>query len=399
MKAVFFHDHIFKKETSGRYYSQGSFPYPIWSRYLDHFETLTVIGRKQPITSEKINFNKLAISSGNRVDFILLDNISSAKSFFYSRRRVKNEINRIVSKHDAVIVRLSSELGLLAIEEAKRQNKPWAVELVDCPWDALMNYGSLKAKLYAPLLAWRVKRALASSSYALYVTQDFLQRRYPAPKAITVDCSNVQIPSLNTDILNKRITRIETSNSREKIVFGLLGSLHGKFKGIQTAMEALASIKDKLPPFEFRILGSGDPSPWQTLANQYGLSDNVFFDGTLPSGEPVFEWLDNIDIYLHPSLKEGLPRALIEAMSRGCPAIASSVAGTPELLGNEYLIHPGEADILAEKILKLSSSINDQTISAKENFETASRYSQEHLDKKRFAFWKSFSDYCRSSQV
>ncbi len=53
--------------------------------------------------------------------------------------------------------------------------------------------------------------------------------------------------------------------------------------------------------------------------------------------EDVFNWLETIDIYTQPSRQEGLPRALIEAMSRGLPAFGARTAGIPELLEKEFI--------------------------------------------------------------
>jgi hypothetical protein len=58
--------------------------------------------------------------------------------------------------------------------------------------------------------------------------------------------------------------------------------------------------------FEFRVIGAGDPRPWTVLAERLSLDGLVRFCGTLPTGRPVFEWLDEIDVYLQPSLQEGL---------------------------------------------------------------------------------------------
>ena len=52
----------------------------------------------------------------------------------------------------------------------------------------------------------------------------------------------------------------------------------------------------------------------------------------------MFELLDECDIYLQPSLQEGLPRSVIEAMSRGCACIGAATAGIPELLESEYVV-------------------------------------------------------------
>lgn len=63
------------------------------------------------------------------------------------------------------------------------------------------------------------------------------------------------------------------------------------------------------------------------------VAEQVVFAGSLPH-DAVFSWLDGLDLYIQPSTVEAMPRALIEAMSRGLPCLASEVGAMPELLGD-----------------------------------------------------------------
>ena len=166
-------------------------------------------------------------------------------------------------------------------------------------------------------------------------------------------------------------------------------------KGIDVAIKALSLSKQHIGRFEFHILGAGDASTYRQQAKYYGISNSVFFDGVLPSGDAVFRWLDNIDIYLHPSYKEGLPRALIEAMSRGCPALATNVAGTPELLTDEYLINSGDYKKLSEKIITIHNDSATLIEMATNNFKVTEKYTSSFLDEKRKIFLTSFLGYIR----
>lgn len=387
-KLLFVHDHIFDVNENGSVYSSGCFPASVWKRYLEVFTTVTVLARGGEVNSRS---DSGPLSSFEGVNFVFSKNASNLKTLITGGGEAKELISSQIRNSDAVIARLSSELGLIAIREAERQGKPWAVELVDCPWDSYWNYGTLKAKLYAPFITYRIKRSLKKSKYALYVTKTFLQQRYPAFNAVTVDCSNVEIPNVSTNVLELRLKTIE--KNKNKVVLGQIASLKGRFKGIQTVMEALSYARQGLGDVEFRLLGGGDKEVWIKEATKWGVEDICYFDGVLPSGQAVFEWLDNIDIYLHPSFKEGLPRALLESMSRGCPAIASDVAGTPELLPINRMIKPGNAEDLAKKILNLSQNKEELKKDAVNNFNMAKNYTSDILDSKRTDFWSKFKCY------
>src|SRR6185369_9527918 len=109
-------------------------------------------------------------------------------------------------------------------------------------------------------------------------------------------------------------------------------------------------------------------------------------------GDKVFEVMDSADVFVHPSHADGLPRAIIEAMARGLPCIASNVGGIPELVGPDELIPPNDPVALADAILAL---LNDPLRMARisdENSRKAHEYSDEVLAPRR----KEFYEHVRS---
>lgn len=386
MRVLFVHDHVFKLHGN-KFYSSGSFPASVWFRYLKVFDTLTVVGRDggQLNMSEK----SYTLSSAESVFFSLMPNMSNLKSFIFGNKGALSNCKRIVSKNDGVIVRLPSQMGHIFIAEAVKQNKPYAVEVVGCAWEALWNHGAWQGKALAPYSYYKTRRFVADAPYVLYVTESFLQQRYPCKKGMTTFCSNAEVAAVSEDILLQRKTR----PLEEKVIFGLIGNYSSKYKGIDVAIRALAKASPAITHWELQILGSGDPAIYLRLAADLGVRDKVKFIGSLPSGDPVYNWLDGLHIYLQPSLTEGLPRALIEAMSRGCPALASEVGGIPELLNPEQMIKPGDYRSLADKIVRL---LEDESKVAKlsiENFVKAKGYYKDVLAKRRTNFWLSFKQH------
>lgn len=387
MKAIFAFDHRFIPAECA-VWSESQFESALWGRYLAHFDGLTVVGRLGAMPEGK-SVTQLERSSALGVAFELFPNLSSLHGLTVARLAAGRRMRALVAAHDAVIARLPSEIGLLAIAAARAAGKPWAVEVVGCPWDGLWNYGSVSGRLYAPVARWRMARAVARADHALYVTSVFLQHRYASQAENTVAASNVSLNDVTENVLKARLKRIEDVGNRP-IRLGLIGTLRGRFKGIQTLLAALNQARADLAPVSVHILGGGDPGPWRKEATQLGLDDLVHFDGTLPAGEPVLRWLDEIDVYLQPSLHEGLPRALIEAMSRGCPAIASTVAGIPELLPDDDLIRPGDEKGLAALLVSHITDRGWMAARARLNWEMAREYRAEVIDARRTRFWHRF---------
>ncbi len=382
---VFAHDHHFYK-VDENIYSSGGLPASVWNRYLSVFGQVHVVGRDGGELNE-VNLNKYVMSSCVDVDFTLLPNLSNFGSLIWKSASIKQQIESIIIRSEGVIARLPSEYGYLAIKLAQKHEIPWAIEVVECPWDALWNYGSFKAKVFAPIQWYRLRKIASRSLYTLYVTREFLQRRYPS-KGVSVSCSNVEISSVSIDAAQTRSDRFFDQHS--KINIGLIGSLKGGAKGIDTALHAFQDLNKKHKNVELRILGSGPVDYWKDFAQNLGIGERVRFEGTLPAGEAVFRWLDQIDIYIQPSRKEGLPRALIEAMSRGCPAIGTKVAGIPELLDKSCLVSAANSGQLSKKLDDFLTNPVLLDSQIKRNLKVAESYQKEFLDSKRTLFWKKF---------
>jgi len=102
------------------------------------------------------------------------------------------------------------------------------------------------------------------------------------------------------------------------------------------------------------------------MVRQKGLEDKVFFAGFQTD---VRKWIPAMDVFVLPSLTEGTPMALLEAMACGIPIVASAVGGVPQIIdsGKEgILVPPGKPEDIAAGIMELYSSN-----SLRENFAQA----------------------------
>lgn len=363
-------------EENKLYYTSGAVDFDYLNRYkVTEEDHLTVVCRKQKQKEE--NTKKLALASGENITFITA---SSYKEIIKSKN-----IKKVVKESDLCYSKLPSIIGLLSCKYINRYKKNQIVEVVGCPWDAMKNCGKITGKLLAPLLYIANKIYIKKAKNVIYVTNEFLQKRYPT-KGKFIACSDVNIPLADSSILKKRNEKIK--NQISKVEFGLIGSLDIEYKGHKTAIKAMSKLKDNIN-FELHFLGPGNQKKWKKLAKKYNVEENIKFDGTLPSGKKVFEWLDNIDIYLIPSYTEGLPRVLVEAMSRACPVIGSDVGGIPELIGKECVFKKKNSEELAKKILELLNNKDYMMQIAKKNYDKSKEFKNSILEKRRKNFIKS----------
>lgn len=372
MKALFCHDHYYYRDGKA-ILSRGQYHASVWGRYLNHFDGLTVIGRdggKANVDEDGINQ-----SSRDKVSFDLFPNMSSLKAKIYGDNETQSRIEKLVSDHDVIILRGTSELGALTFREAKHQGKLIAMEVVSCAFDELWFYGSLKAKLYAPYRLLKQRQLVRQADAVIYVSQDFLQTRYPTRAPLIARASNVQIPEqafLQKEIVKKNIYKI-----------GLIGTLKNNLKGVHIAIKAM----EKIDNATLHILGPGDPALFQKMIDDMGLSDRVFLDGIRQSGEGVWEWLREMDIYIQPSFQEGVPRAMIEAMAQGLPCIGSNAGGIPELIDDRWIVPRGHVNALADKIQMMLSDAEIMMSQGQHNFAKSQNYADEKLSSIRHDFW------------
>ncbi|MDH2370401.1 glycosyltransferase [Providencia rettgeri] len=380
---LFVHDHLFTKDSNNIIYSSGGFPSNLWSKYLDHVAKIEVIARTNGY-DEKAS-EKYILSSHDRVEFHFVESISNPIKLIKNRSKVYSVIFDKVKTSDYIIARLPSENGLIAASIALKLDKPLCIEVVGCAWGALTTHGSLLGKLYAPISYLRTRRIIKKTDFVLYVTSSFLQSRYPANKAArTVCASNV---SIHTD---SNFSKEKKKTSKQKYIFGLIGNYKAKYKGLDVAIKALAAVHWENRQFELRILGKGDSSTYINLAKELGIENCIYFYNPLPSGKPVLDWLDEIDIYIQPSLIEGLPRSLIEAMSRGCISLGSDAGGIPELLEPQFLHKAGNVVSFKDSIENLIKNENDFEYYSNKNIQRAREYDHKLINDRRFDFFDAF---------
>jgi glycosyltransferase involved in cell wall biosynthesis len=392
MRALYCHDNAYWRLENGETFAEGQFAYGYWQTYLEHFSHLTVLGRVQKGSLCPPAADRLNRSDGPQVDIKLLPNSNSLVGQLRHRRDVQENVEDAVRQADVVILRTMGEITWYAFKAARRFGKMVVVEMAGCPWDNMWYHGSLKAKLFA-LVRWlRARRAVAAADAVLFVTKEFLQKRYPA-QGFTGVASNVRIKAAPASVIDQRLSR---HHEKRRIVIGLIGNLHNRLKGIDVALKSLGFLFAAGVDIELRILGSGDLKIYETLIRTENLQGRIFHDGLLPSGEPVLQWLDGLDIYIQPSFHEGLPRALIEAMSRGLPVFASSTGGIPELLQSKSLHKPGDWRALARQLLLFMAEKSSWPLTAELSKTVAEKYTSDHLQPIRYNFWKRVADQART---
>jgi glycosyltransferase involved in cell wall biosynthesis len=129
-----------------------------------------------------------------------------------------------------------------------------------------------------------------------------------------------------------------------------------RVKGLGFAIEALTHLPAG-HPWHLDLVGEGDlHDELSALATRLGVADRVTFHGFRRDIEAL---MANADALMMPSLHEGLPYTLLEAMSLGLPMVASNVGGLTEVLRNEetgLLVPVGDVRALAAALARLAEA-------------------------------------------
>ncbi|MDP1713478.1 MAG: glycosyltransferase family 4 protein [Anaerolineales bacterium] len=129
-------------------------------------------------------------------------------------------------------------------------------------------------------------------------------------------------------------------------------------KGYDILIDAAQRIVSKVSEFICIIVGEGEcKEALRRQIQRAGLENQIRLVG-FQNRETVLSILKSSDIFVMPSRYEGTPIALLEAAALGCPILASSCGGIPELVTNDVhalLVQPNDSIALAEGLLRLST--------------------------------------------
>ena len=246
-------------------------------------------------------------------------------------------------------------------------------------------------KLFSRISAWPYDKIICVSEYDRKIA--LKAKTAPAAKLVTVHNGiNTQ-----TTYLNKPEARSKLGCTGDEFVIGTVAEWT-KNKGLKYLVEAADLLVKSKPALKLKIvlIGSGenpDKKQLQSLIARHKL-------------EPYFvmrDWLDNVtryfrafDIFVLPSVKEGLPYTVLEAMLANLPVIATTVGGIPEIIdngSNGILIKPKHNNELSEAVSGLLDSDIRQLIGASARHKIIQEFALEKMVAKTAKVYFSAKNY------
>ena len=159
--------------------------------------------------------------------------------------------------------------------------------------------------------------------------------------------------NLELFIQNRRNKRQEYNLTEKEFVIGYIGRLSEE-KGVKYLIEATSMLNDLNRFIRVLIIGEGpQKKELEDLVKKVNMEDKIFFVGFQSDIE---NWLPAIDVFVLPSLTEGTPMSLLEAMANGIPVVASAVGGVPQVVDsgkNGILVAPGKPEEIVDAVNRL----------------------------------------------
>lgn len=361
-----------------------------WSRYtLPHCRVALAaraseeIGEGDPITG---------------VEVVPLPSYHGLKEAVLRMPLVIRAIVRAVRKSDVVVARVPGPVSTVAAVAAKLQRRPYVVEVVGDIYDVLSQGTVPGMRHAAPVARWITQQVCRKAIAARYVTQSTLQATYPLGGEATIGMSNVQIQDDHLADAPR-----DGLHHASQVRLLCVGSQEVAYKGHDVALEALRILREKNTAsagdqvsYTLTLIGDGRlHEQLKAKARELGVADAVVFAGQQP-GERVRAAMQEADVYLQPSLTEGLPRVVIEAMAQALPAVGTRVGGIPELVAEKFLVAPGNAQALADAVEGIIEPSTYRAQSAR-SLREAKLYTRSELDV-RFATWSQWIERIASQK-
>ncbi|MBA7597473.1 D-inositol-3-phosphate glycosyltransferase [subsurface metagenome] len=218
---------------------------------------------------------------------------------------------------------------------------------------------------------WTARFANKIIANSEVVRKRLIHREGISEEKITVIYSGID---LNKFRVNIRVKREALGIKPRSTVMGTVARLHPA-KGLTYLLKTLKQVKDTIPEATLLIMGDGPiKKKLEEETVSLGLKERVIFTGFR---QDIPQLLSLLDVFVLPSLWEGLPSSLLEALAMGKPVVATDVGGVREIIQDRVhglLVPPRDPGALAQAILWMLKNKKEAQEMAKRGKERVEKY-------------------------
>lgn len=268
-------------------------------------------------------------------------------------RRFKRDRPDVVHTH-------SGKAGILGRLAARRAGVPCIIHTIHGP-----SFGEFQGSFSNLCFKAAEKIAGACTDHFIGVAQamcrQYLAAGIGTPERYSTIPSGFDLKPFLHSHLSKEL-RHKLGLEEGDFVIGKVARLFD-LKGHKELFEVLPELIEKIPQAKLLLVGGGPlRDAFEHQLHAMGLRHRVVFTG-LVSPEEVAPLMGAMDVLVHLSFREGLPRALPQAMAAGKPVIAYPLDGAPEVClpgQTGYLVPPGDPSALLKALVELAANPETQ---------------------------------------
>jgi len=287
-------------------------------------------------------------------------------------KKVEQKIKKEKLHFDIIHAHFTWPCGYAAIYLGKKFNVPAIITIHENRDWLIKEYNSNNKRIY---WTWKNADALIRvNKKDIPLLQEFNDTVYAIPNGFN--------PKKFSLLDQRKARKILDLPPEKKIIFSL-GYLNER-KGFQFLIESISKIKEKREDILCVIGGKGPmKSKLKEKINKLSLGDYVKLIGFIPD-KKVNLWFNAADFFVLPSLSEGNPTVMFEALGIGLPFIGTKVGGIPEIITSKdygLLVNPADTKDLTEKILiTLEKEWNKKSIRKYAERFTWERISEKYIE-------------------
>ena len=390
MKLLVVADGHYFMDKDKNVYVESVFDYSFYARYLSAFEEVYAIVRVESVDAAPRGCKK---ASGPNVHFLPIPPSKGVRQYALNYFENQKLIREYVKDFECAIFRIPGVAANTVLPIFARTGKPYAVEVVVDPWE-YFSKGTVEG-ITRPFVQreWTrfLKKACMSANGVSYVTQRYLQEKYPCKAIVSPGEGYFTGAYSSVELPDDSFGTAKTFAKKDKyIISHVANAFTGYGKGHVTLMKAAKEVLDRGYDVEVWFVGDGPlRGEFENRARELGIADHVKFLGRMPNGNAVRERIKESDLFVFPTHAEGLPRVVLEAMAEGIPAISSPVCGIPEILPKECLVDYDDFHGYAEAIIRMLDNPKTMTECSRRNLEVSREYRSSILNARRKEFYKT----------
>ncbi|MEO5919636.1 MAG: glycosyltransferase [Pseudolysinimonas sp.] len=321
--------------------------YGRWEPYATAFGEVTIVGRTAQWHAGAADIPV----TGSGVDARLVRGYSGFVGLVSALPALWKQFSRLGDSSSIFIGRPPEPLSLLLFLRA-RAVKARHIAVVATEPEQFMRgvVPGPVGRLAGRALGGAVRHVVRNSVAVVYVTQEWLQSRYPATAGTpTIGRPNVVLSDADFARRPRRVPRSESGFALVSI-----GNVNSRAKGAEDLVKVVEELRRAGHDATLRVAGGGSRlSLLRRHASRQGLAEHVHFEGHVSSRAQIRDLLDHADVYLTMSRAEGLSRSTVEAMARGLPVVSTRAGGISELVRAQQLVPIGDPSAAARAIVAI----------------------------------------------